>query len=301
MPAGPCKLCSKIAELQLSHVIPAFVFRWKRDTSGGGYLRFGTAPNKRVQDGIQKYWLCAECEGRIGRWESTFAARIFYPYSEGRGTKFRYGSWLLNFGISVAWRVLQEYKEEGHLKDDPADRIAKLEEASQVWRNVLLAQRPNPGKFELHMFPLDAIESADAPALPSNINRYLMRAVDTDVVHGENTVFVYAKLARFMFLGFARLDHRRDWVGSKVLATEGYIEPRKFVVPKAFWAYVTDRARRMEAVNAAISPRQRTKIDQSLRANIDKFTGSDLHRAMEEDVRMFGSSAFSQTKEPSSE
>lgn len=73
MSSGICRLCQNTAELQLSHVIPAFVFRWKRETAGGGYLRMGAAPNKRVQDGIQRNLLCAACEARFSQWEGLFA------------------------------------------------------------------------------------------------------------------------------------------------------------------------------------------------------------------------------------
>src|SRR6266702_5055755 len=113
--AGICRLCGKQAELQFSHVIPAFFFRWQRDTSGSGFLRMGTEPNKRVQDGIKRHWLCLDCEGRLSRLEMLFATRIFHPYSSGISARFRYGPWLLKFGISVTWRILRLYQEENYL------------------------------------------------------------------------------------------------------------------------------------------------------------------------------------------
>ncbi len=50
---GKCRLCGKNADLQESHIIPSFVYRWLKDSSGTGYLRFGPEPNKRVQDGYK--------------------------------------------------------------------------------------------------------------------------------------------------------------------------------------------------------------------------------------------------------
>jgi hypothetical protein len=35
-------------ELQESHILPGFVFRWMKETSATGYLRFGQQPNLRT-------------------------------------------------------------------------------------------------------------------------------------------------------------------------------------------------------------------------------------------------------------
>lgn len=81
MPEGRCQLCGSESILQLSHILPAFVFRWMRETSGNGHLRFGEAPNLRVQDGLKRHWLCASCESLFARSETAFADQLFHPYS----------------------------------------------------------------------------------------------------------------------------------------------------------------------------------------------------------------------------
>src|ERR1041384_7712632 len=104
MPVEPCRLCGKTAELKLSHIIPAFVFRWKRQTSANGYLRMADAPNKRVQDGIKKYWLCEACEARFSRVEDRFSAHVFYPFANEDASRVRYAPWMLQFAASLVWR-----------------------------------------------------------------------------------------------------------------------------------------------------------------------------------------------------
>jgi len=52
---GSCRLCSRARELQLSHIVPAFVYRWLKDLSGTGFLRFGKNPNRREQDGLKDF------------------------------------------------------------------------------------------------------------------------------------------------------------------------------------------------------------------------------------------------------
>jgi hypothetical protein len=54
-----------------------------------------------------------------------------------------------------------------------------------------------------------------------------------------------------------------------------------------------DKAERIRHASTRISPTQRQKIDESLRADPDRFIRSGLFRAMQRDVEMFGSDAFS--------
>lgn len=292
MPSGSCRLCGNHRELQHSHIIPGFAFRWMRDTSGSGYIRTGLAPNLRVQDGLKRYWLCADCEAILNRFETQFATKIFHPYSSGTAVRFRYGRWLLRFCASVSWRVLLLHREESCIKDYPPEMLARFDQAETMWKDVLLQNKPHPGAFEQHLLPLDAIESYTGSGLPPNINRYLMRVIDMDVVHGGNVAFVYSKFGRFIILGFARLDHPKQWVGTKVHATEGILEPRKYTMPRQLIEYLSSKARRMAELDVEVSDRQRAKIDQGFRENIDRLAGSDQMRALNEDVRLFGTGAF---------
>jgi len=65
---GSCRLCQNTEELQESHIIPAFAFRWLRGPYEG-YLRQTLEPNKRVQDGLKLPFLCKQCEGNPAGFE----------------------------------------------------------------------------------------------------------------------------------------------------------------------------------------------------------------------------------------
>jgi hypothetical protein len=82
MPITPCRLCGETKELQESHILPGFGYRWMKETSATGYLRFGPQPNRRVQDGVKVFLLCADCEQRFNLWETQFANRIFHPMTQ---------------------------------------------------------------------------------------------------------------------------------------------------------------------------------------------------------------------------
>lgn len=295
MPQGPCRLCQLESDLQLSHILPAFAYRWLRESSGNGHIRVSTAPNQRVQDGLKRHWLCASCEALFSHSETAFASQLFYPYLSASGKHFRYTRWLLHFCTSVSWRVLRLYADEHHLKDWEPEAIAHVSQAEVTWREFLLGQRPHPGSFQQHLLPLDQIASASGNLAP-NINRYLMRAIHMDICRGTKTIFTYSKLGRFIVLGFIHEPNLHHWRGTKVHATEGVIEPRKYVVPRALGEYLNEKARQIAEALNSVSDRQQTKIDEAFRANVDRFIGSDAFAAMQADIELFGDDAFSKRK-----
>ncbi|MGH8439984.1 MAG: hypothetical protein ACRERW_13150 [Pseudomonas sp.] len=280
--------------------MPAFVFRWLRSSSGNGHIRFGTEPNKRVQDGPKRHWLCLECEGRLNKGETQFATSIFHPYLQRSGSRFGYAHWMIEFATSLSWRVMRFYRDEVGLKDWEPEALARLDEADQVWREVLLGKRHHPGANQQHMLPLDEIASATGDLEP-NINRYLMRAVDMDIVRGGRNIFTYAKLGRFIFIGFVYEPALENWRGTKIHATVGAIEPRNYVVPHPFGRYLNQKAARMSHLMNSVSPAQQAKIDDAFHANVDRFIDSDAYKAMLADLGLFGDAAFTRTDKSGNE
>lgn len=292
MPIGTCRLCCTDAELQLSHVLPAFAYRWLRESSGNGHLRSSQQPNQRVQDGVKRYWLCATCEELFSKSETAFAGRLFHPYLAASGKSFRYSQWLLHFCTSVSWRVLRFYTDENHLKALEPDALAHVSTAEVVWREFLLGMRPNLGLFQQHLLPLDQVASTTGELAP-NINRYLMRAIQMDFCRGSSCIFTYSKLGRFIIFGFIHEPNLKQWHGTRINAGDGFVEPKKYVLPKALGGYLNEKARSMSAALDSVSERQQSKIDSAFRGNVDQFVGSDAFTAMEADVRLFGNDAFS--------
>ncbi len=291
MPNGICRLCRMEATLQLSHVLPAFVFRWQRQSSGNGHIRGSDAPNKRVQDGEKKYWLCSDCEGLLSISEGNFSNKLFHPYINGTTKVVRYSTWLMHFCTSVSWRVLQFYQERNDWSNLPAGSLERVNNADTVWREVLLGQRPNPGLLQQHMLPVDQLESATGRFAP-NINRYLMRAIQMDFCHSGSALFTFAKLGRFMIFGFVHEPNLSSWVGTKVHGNEGIIEPRRYFVPRALGDYLNEKASRMAEALNTISDSQQEKIEKSFEENRDRYIGSDAYTAMIADLRISGDDSF---------
>ena len=291
MTTGTCRLCKREADLQLSHVVPAFVFRWLRESSGNGHMRTTASPNLRVQDGPQKHWLCSDCEARLALSETAFATQLFYPYLAESGRRFHYGAWLLRFCVSVSWRNLLIQLEHLGEQDFTEQERGWVAQAEVAWRQFLLNEAPHPGAFRQFLLPLDRIESARSD-LPPNINRYLTRAIDIDLCHGGQSLFTYTKLGRFVILGFINEPNQNHWIGGRVAANEGTVEPRHYTLPAPFGTYLTDKAGRVREAMQRISEKQAAKVEQAFRANADRIVGSDFFDAMQADVEMFGSAAF---------
>jgi hypothetical protein len=95
----PCRLCGAVKELQESHILPGFVFRWMKETSATGYLRSRQQPNLRVQDGLKLHFLCADCERRFNQWETQFEGFPWPLADPGR----------LALGTTIASTTLREW------------------------------------------------------------------------------------------------------------------------------------------------------------------------------------------------
>lgn len=254
-------------------------------------MRSGLSPNQRVQDGLKFHWLCEECEGRLNRAETQFATHLFHPYSSGgSGNKFPYGPWLLYFCVSLSWRVLHFYRDSMELENLNADVLERIATAEETWREYLLGKRPHPGAFRQHLIPADGV-SATSVSLEPNINRYLLRAIDMDLVRGDTTDFIYTKIGRFIFVGFIREDIRGHWHGGRIQGNGGSVEPKNYKMPLNFLDFINHKARRAADILNQVSPRQKEIIGRSFRAGASRFVGSDQHQALLHDINMFGSKA----------
>lgn len=294
---GICRLCDQKKDLRDSHVIPSFVYKWLKNTSGTGFIRFGLEPNKRAQDGYTRPWLCDECEGRFNTWETEFANAIFHPMNSGID-RISYGPSLLKFCTSVSWRVLLFFIEEVGLADWPTNLREATNRANEVWKQFLLDERTNPDSHEQHLLPLEAVQSFTHGYVPTNINRYFLRTVDLDIVRGEKTAIVYSKLGRFVIVGFIiEVPHPPRWVGTKVHVRHGIIEPRNYSVPENFGDYLFGQARKMADLQSRISGRQNEKIIEIYTKDIDRIARSKTVEAMSHDVRLFGRKAFNEDSE----
>ncbi|MBR8210318.1 hypothetical protein KDW61_16745 [Burkholderia cenocepacia] len=175
--------------------------------------------------------------------------------------------------------------------DSPLAQDPNVLAAEAVWREYILGARQHPMQFRQYIYPLDQIAAARGGFAP-NINRYLMRAIDMDFCESRSSTFVYSKLGRFIILGFVSQSNAVNWQGGKIHASEGAVEPRRYVMPAGFGSYLNSRAKKIDEALASVSDRQYQKIQDGIKANAHNFVKSDSFVAMQADVEMFGDDAF---------
>lgn len=270
-----------------SHVLPAFVFRWLKAYSVTGHIRHTDTPNRRVQDGIKKPWLCELCEQRFSRYETAFATKLFHPWLKGV-ERVRYGDWLLKFCVSVSWRVLKHCRGLNPDTTYTAEQELLLDQAEARWREFLEDRVPHPGKFEQHLLIWDLIESTNAPGLPPNINRFLSGAITMDIVGSERRLMTFSKLGRFMLFGTIQ-SCGSEWAGTKVHVRDGILEPGGTIgLPVGVMEYINERAAMAAQFYDGISDAQHQKMEAAAMRDLDRIANSDQFAAMLADADMFG-------------
>jgi hypothetical protein len=280
-----CRLCRLNAELQESHIVPAFVYRWQKRTSSTGYLRFGRQVNRRVQDGTKPTFLCQECERRLNVSETQFANDFFTPFHEDAQTTFEYGEWLARFCVSISWRVLSYMQEVFPETRFDARHGTDAQKAMSIWADFLLGNRSDLDCFEQHLVPLGEIADADG-GLPANFQRYLMRAVEMDRLWGDDSAFTFAKLGRVVLIGFICEPEARLWKGSKVDTASGILAPCQLELPDWLLRGLIERANRLAELQSQISPTQHAIIDRTQKANPERAMQSETFRALMADYRL---------------
>ena len=287
-----CKLCLRDVPLRGSHIIPAFVFRWLRESSPTGHMRTSQTPNKRVQDGPTVPMLCDDCEGHFAAWEKEFAERVFMPLHQGAPEPFVYDEWGLKFAISISWRSLM-WPQDGRWNHLSTEQQSAAGRAAEMWRQFLLGEPSHPGDYEQRWLPLDVMESHSAPDISPFMNRYMTRVVVADIIRGTRTVMTYSKLCRVLVLGFIDVPERRKWVGGKVHVKGGsFGGPIRYEVPEGFFDYMNSSANAAGAALGRMSDKQSDKLTAHMLKDPESVAKSEVFRAMRKDVELSGNKAF---------
>lgn len=289
-----CRLCGQKKELVESHIIPSFIYRWLKESSVTGHIRYGESKNKRIQDGTKTYLLCRDCEQLFGNWENIFANRIFLPLNEGKITD-TYGPWLLKFSVSISWRVLTYFKECLDLNHFSENLLKSVDNALNIWQEFLLDKRQHPYNCEQHIllfrgFNTDRHDSK----LPSNFNQYISRSIDIDAVCSKTQpcAYIYVKMCRVLLIGFIEMNHRDRWRGTKIHVNKGTLEIKRYRMPSFIRDFMFHKSRRLQNINKEMSTRQWDKISKDYQKNFDKYPHSEMFNAITYDFMLFGDDAF---------
>lgn len=148
------------------------------------------------------------------------------------------------------------------------------------------------GHYEQHVVPFDYIEQSSF-AVPSNMNRYLMRSFDFDVLSNGPEIIVYSKILAFMFFGFINVNRPREWRGTKLGFGGGVIGGREMKIPGFVYnEFLVPKAKSAQSAQSARSFRRDQRIAEDFRRDPDKIVSSKTFEAFEHDFRLSGDSVF---------
>ena len=240
-----CRLCDKKKELKESHIIPYSIIKWelkKRES----YLRNLLTPNKRHQDGIKKYLLCADCEELFSKKEKIFADKIFHPRVKNDQLTFDYDDWLYYFLISILWRLLVIEEEKNSFNGN--DFKVQLKKARQDWKEFLFDNKQIKKFKEIHFMVIPRQKITKIKSfIDFDLRNYLMKSLDMAILTFNNRCAVYAKFNTFLIFAPITPFKNKEWKKTKVVNGKGKIIQPQETYDIAIWQHLIQRA--VEAAN----------------------------------------------------
>ncbi len=286
-PPRPCALCDAIyTPEEKSHIVPAFVYRWLKETSSTGRLRYGPQINRPVQDGMKAYLLCGVCEDRLGKHETAFSRGFFHPHMDADEFQTTHSLTDVSFAVGIAWRVLAYMERVAGLPHFRDRHPSAISSASETWKRYLLGNETGLGPHTMQLLPLFGIQAHTMEKMPENINRYLLRAVEIDVVMSDSEAFTYGKLGPLVFIGMIASEDPERWKNTRVEEGKKYMPGKTFEVPGELQEYLQSRARRLAELEGQISQRQWEGIEQRYDANRERAVTSGTLAAHKLDQRL---------------
>lgn len=269
-----CALCDKERSLMESHVIPKFVFRWLKKT-GGPYLRKADNPNMRVEDGIKIKLLCNDCEQLFSKLEDNFARNIFYPYSDKKTTSFYFDSGLIEFSISVLYRILLFHNKENYIFNEL--HSDDLSETLLEWKGFLLNKKKLEKFDKVHVFFTS--EDFNINVIPTErFLNYYLRGVDGAIASNNETCFVYAKMARIILVGEIKNFDNSEMENTLISLQEGEIDTTKMKLNHQVREFLINRIKQLNSFLDKVSDKQKNIALKNTKDFILNNPNSDISK-----------------------
>lgn len=282
-----CALCGKESELQLSHIIPKFVYRRFIKTAVGK-LRSGLNPNVPVQDGEKHYMLCKECEELFSSYETQFASKIFIPYQDASQKRFVYDSWLQYFMISVSWRSLYlDLIDFVQHETGSVQSITSLVECEHIMRDFLLGKRFDTGIIENQIFFFDDVYRGSAELIKLNPHLNIRRGATsyTVIVDSNQAHYTFTNMMGILLFTLYGRREEETWTNTQVYDS-GIIEAKQQVIRSHCADEILRVLEEVEKIRSSISEKQQEKINERYRMIEGKETDYPIFELFEKDKQI---------------
>ncbi|MDA2650217.1 hypothetical protein PDQ77_26015 [Bacillus cereus] len=288
---GICALCKEESELEGSHIIPKFVFKYLKTDSFTGRIRTPGKPNRALQDGPKMHLLCGQCEDLFSTNETLFSRKIFHLYKEDKLVfPVIYDSnWLNYFITSVHWRVLHKDLEEFRMGQNPKYKITKenidvLSIASEIMRSYLLGKSEDLDTLENHILFFDekmaisAVENPHAAIFGSVLGR-------TIVLEGTNSIHIVTNLLGIIMVTIVRKHPDESWINTTIKNEPGEIvRPQTYNSPIAILIKSFEAAR--QRYNEGLSLKQYEDMQERIKKDPEGYKNSGTYKRIMSDQKL---------------
>lgn len=273
---GICKLCQKESLLEVSHILPKFIFKWITKTSATGKLRVVGKPNVPVQDGIKLHLLCASCEDKFSKYETWFANNFFHPSIKGLKINYDYNETLFKFVISLFWRTIVINLDREIYNETPLK--SELLKCENELREFLLTDK-YPTNFNQSYVNMTSYVS-NAPKEIKGINHYFTRSADTQIVFNDkdDKMYFYCIIPYFFFVGNIKGLNPSDFVNSMINPIGGHFLTTSMMTEEPSVSnFMVSQIN--EANSMTLSENQQNILERKILENIDKYLDSKSFEA----------------------
>jgi hypothetical protein len=256
---GKCALYDFDCDLQKSHIIPKFVFKYFT-ASGSKYIRGFANPNQRLQDLDKMDLLSLKAENKFSIYEKWFAENIFKPYQITDLRSIHYNENLYYFVISVLWRVIHREIKFREYADKPF--YTQVLNAEKEWKDFL-SDYKFPSEFNrIHILLTDRIMYHDLNL--KNVDYYMSRCIDSTIVFNPDGTycFIYAKFLKFVLFGYINGGENNQMLETKINPIKGVINVPQHVYDQEFLAFFINRITGMNSQPEPSTNQQKIINDQ---------------------------------------
>lgn len=235
--------------------------------------------------------LCNNCEQILSRHERYFNNRFFQKIVNNHQKSFSYDHNLIKFCASITWRNITYALKNNRTSHLNKQQLVDIIDAEAYLRGFLLDERPNPDRYEQHLFRFFPIVDTNYTNIPDNINRFLLRHIILDIVASETFSCSLAKMGPILIMGVIT-PPKKKLASMRLHIRSGNIEPDFNDLPENILQYLFSKARIINSKLAELSENQANIIDENVIRNIEKFRHSPQFEAIMYDAMLFGDKAI---------
>lgn len=262
-----CELHKQEAKLCESHIIPKFVFKWMKKT-GTSRLRQVKTLNTPQQDGIKKQMLCQECENKFSKGEKWFNENVFTPFLKDNSFKVKNDKNLEYFITSILWRVIKLFKDDGN----DYKFMTYLNEAEKEWSDYLIHDGQLSKYKNSHLILINS-----EYWISKKMDLYFSRAVDIDIVEGEDDCFIYAKFSRFILIGEIKGFSDSSFENTNITLEEEFSSTNQMINDSQIFNFFNNRIAETKGYKD-LSEEQKIKTDEYHKKRIERLKNSEYQK-----------------------